>query len=179
MHKKTNNFFINFFLYIYFYNYLYGIIATTILDKKPIFCEADILLQCFLQEMFPAGKYWSPGRPEGVFLQRPHNSPLKILFAHLRDVPIWRTADILIWSPGNVLKWCPGDVLKLRGQTSLEGWFGTSLGISEDVPERISKAVKFGCSKISFNFFLWTYSIDQIHLKAFQPQGVLGIHSNF
>ena len=52
----------------------------------------------------PAGKYWSPGRPEVVPLQR----PLKFLFDCPGDVPIWR--------PGDILKWRPGDVLILRSR---------------------------------------------------------------
>ena len=42
------------------------------------------LMAWFAVSNFPAGKYWSPGRPEDVPLQR----PLKILFDRPGDVPI-------------------------------------------------------------------------------------------
>ena len=63
---------------------------------------------------FPAGKYWSPGRP------------LKILFERPGDIPIWRPGDVPIWRPEDVLKWRPDDVLIWR---------------SKDVPGRLIRDV--------------------------------------
>ena len=59
---------------------------------------------------FPSGKYWSPGFPKDVLLQRPQDVPLKILFDHPRDIPIWRPADVLKWRPWDVLIWSSRDV---------------------------------------------------------------------
>ena len=36
--------------------------------------------------------------------------PLKILFDHPGDIPIWRPGDILKWRPGDVLIWRSRDV---------------------------------------------------------------------
>ena len=108
---------------------------------------------------FPSGKYWFPGFPKDVLLQRPQDVPLKILFDHPRDIPIWHPADVLKWRPWDVLIWSSRDVP------------GMSIG---DVPrmfsgrplEDLHKYSELGCSKISFNFFVRAYSIHQIYLKA-------------
>ena len=71
---------------------------------------------------FPAGKYWSPGRPP---LTSP-GRPLKILFERPGDIPIWRPGDVPIWRPEDVLKWRPDDVLIWR---------------SKDVPGRLIRDV--------------------------------------
>ena len=79
----------------------------------------------------PAGKYWSPGRPEDVPLQRSQDVPkryyLTVPGRSQSDVPIWRPGDVPIWPPSDVLKWLSGDVLIQR---------------SRDVPERLFRDVR-------------------------------------
>ena len=95
--------------------------------------------------------------------------PLKILFDHSGDVPIWRPWDVLIWSPGDVLGWSPGDVVIWRSRDAPGR-------LIWDVPRTFSRrpledlrsTPKLRHPKISFNFSLRTYSIDQIYLKACQ-----------
>ena len=65
-----------------------------------------------LHTLFPAGKFWSEGRPPPTSPGR----PLKILFDSPGDVPIWRPGDFPIWRPGDVLKCRPGDVLIWRSR---------------------------------------------------------------
>ena len=70
----------------------------------------------------------SRGRPPPASPGR----PLKILFDHPRDVPIWRPGDVLIW----------------RSRKSLGSWFGTTPGRSQDVPYSKFRVLKFGCLKL-------------------------------
>ena len=72
--------------------------------------------------------------------------PIKILFDHPGDVPIWRPRDVLIWRPGDVLKWGPGDVLIWR----LRDVPGSLI---RDVPQRNLRVLKLVCL-IFFSTFL-------------------------
>ena len=80
--------------------------------------------------------------------------PLKILFDH--------SGDVLIWRPGYVLKWRPGDVKIWRSRD-------VPWRLIRDVPRTFSgrpledpDSTQTWMSKIFFNFFFRTYSIDQI-----------------
>ena len=83
---------------------------------------------------YPAGKYWSPGRPPPTSPGR----PLKILFDRPGDVLIWRSRDV----PGRLIR----DVPRTFSGRPLVDLESTQTWIS----------------KIFFNFSFRTYSIDQI-----------------
>ena len=60
--------------------------------------------------LYPAGKHWSPGHPKNVPSQTFPGRPLKILFVHPGDAPIWRRGVVWKWRPGDDLIWRSRDV---------------------------------------------------------------------
>ena len=56
----------------------------------------------FYLKYYPAGKYWSPGRPLKILMDRPG------------DVPIWRPGDVPIWRPEMTFSGRPNPTLKGR-----------------------------------------------------------------
>ena len=99
---------------------------------------------------YPAGKYWSPGRPPPTS----PGHPLKILFDRPGDVPILRPGDVLKWRPRDVLIWRSRDVPGRLIRDVPRTFSGRSLVDLESTHTWISENF--------FNFSFRTYSIDQI-----------------
>ena len=84
---------------------------------KLVFCSLDILKIITQPARDVPGTFPEPSRqilvPRTSRGRPPPTSPgrpLKILFDHLGDVPIWRPGDVLKWRPGEVLIWRSRDV---------------------------------------------------------------------
>ena len=93
--------------------------------------------------LYSAGKHWSPGHPKNVPSQTLPGRPLKILFDHPEDVPIWRRRDVWKWLPGDVLIWrsrdVPGrfirDVPRMFSRRPLEDLRSTQTRMSQNLFE--------------------------------------------
>ena len=109
----------------------------------------------------PVGKYCSPGCPNGVFLQLSQTSPKDPLW------PSWWCPDLTSLRCPDLTSWGrPG--MTSRGRRNLT-FKGRSWEVDSGRPlEDLWSTPKLRHPKISFNFSLRTYSIDQIYLKACQ-----------